>query len=201
VDTLHLTVSYGTHEVEYETACEEFTWHDTTYRTSGTYTFAYINAEGCSSVDTLYLTVNPSYNIIVYDTAIREHEFTFGDFVITPPDSGTYTYDFTFSTVNGCDSIVHLILYVQYNDGIEPHVLSNVEVYPNPAHSLLYIKGEEMSQIMIYNADGQLVYSTTEPVNNLHSVDVSRYATGNYFVKIVFGNKQTLTKKVIVSRK
>jgi hypothetical protein len=144
--------------------------------------------------------VNPSYNIIIYDTTIRGHEFTFEDFTVTPTDSGSYTYDFPHSTVEGCDSIVHLILYVQYNDGIESHDISNVEVYPNPAQSLLFIKGEDMSKIMIYNAEGQLVYVSNE-LYGLNSVDVSHYAAGQYFVKIVFGNKQTITRKVIVNRK
>ena len=38
VITLNLTVYHGTHNVETETVCESFTWHGTTYTTSGTYT-------------------------------------------------------------------------------------------------------------------------------------------------------------------
>ena len=57
MDTLKLTVYYGTHNVETETACDTFIWHGTTYTESGTYTYAYTDEHGCASVDTLILTV------------------------------------------------------------------------------------------------------------------------------------------------
>ena len=251
VDTLHLTVNYGTHNVETETACESYTWHGTTHTTSGTYTYAYSNAAGCASVDTLHLTVTPVYNIPVshemcqgesfnfhgttlttagtyvdtlqtvsgcdsvvtlvltvhptytvdvYDTAMLEHEYVFGDFTLTPHDTGVYTYDFQYSTVEGCDSLVHLILLVKNNDGVTSPALPDVEVYPNPAHTLLNIKGEGMRQILIYNADGKLVFTKESDGADLQQVDVSRYASGHYLVKIVFDNRKTVTCKVIVGR-
>lgn len=132
---------------------------------------------------------------------MREHEYTFGDFTTTPTDSGTYSYDFQHTTVNGCDSIVHLILYVQYNDGIAPYELMEVEVFPNPAHSVLNIKGEDIRQILIYNTDGQLVYTLNNLSLDIKTIDVSRFAAGQYLVKVLFGNKQIVTKKVIVNRK
>ncbi|MCR4878084.1 MAG: T9SS type A sorting domain-containing protein, partial [Bacteroidales bacterium] len=65
----------------------------------------------------------------------------------------------------------------------------------------LNIKGENMRKILIYNTDGQIVYFTDENVKDLQQVDVSRYAPGQYFVKIIFNNKQSVTKKVVVNRK
>ncbi|MBO6081043.1 MAG: T9SS type A sorting domain-containing protein, partial [Bacteroidales bacterium] len=255
--TLHLTINYGTHNVETETACESYTWHGATYTQTDTYTYAYNNADGCASVDTLHLTinhgtatdeyiticeselpytygdtvfevgtpelstvnyylltangcdsivtlhltVNPTYNIYVYDTAIREHEFTYGNFTITPADSGTYTYDFQYTTTDGCDSIIHLILYVQYNDGIALYEQPEVEIFPNPSNNVINIKGKGMTQIQIYNAEGQLVYSSDVKQSDLQTVDVSRYAAGQYLVKIQLGNKQTITRQVFVQRK
>ena len=67
--TLHLIVYYGTHNVVTETACESFVWHGTTYSTSGTYTYAYNNANGCASVDTLKLTVNYGTHNVETETA------------------------------------------------------------------------------------------------------------------------------------
>jgi hypothetical protein len=58
VDTLHLTINYGTHNSESQTACELYTWHGTTYTNSGVYTYSYTNGSSCASVDTLHLTVN-----------------------------------------------------------------------------------------------------------------------------------------------
>jgi hypothetical protein len=200
VDTLHLTVNHPVHSAITETSCDSFVWHDTVYTATGDYTYSHFDDNGCTQVDTLHLTVNPEYDITVYDTAMRHHEYTFNNMTITPADTGTFTYDFQETTVNGCDSIIHLVLYVQNNDGIEPFELSTVEVFPNPAHNLLNIKGNDIQQIQIYNADGKLVYST-KVATDWCTVDVSNIATGHYFVKVFFDNKQTVTRKVIIQRK
>jgi hypothetical protein len=47
-----------TYNSETQTACESYTWHGTTYTTSGNYVYSYTNAGGCASADTLHLTVN-----------------------------------------------------------------------------------------------------------------------------------------------
>ncbi len=62
-DTKHVDVLYGTHNVLTERACEVYIWHDQTYDTTGVYTYAYTNDEGCASVDTLYLSVNQNFQI------------------------------------------------------------------------------------------------------------------------------------------
>ena len=52
-----VTVHGGTHYVEEVRACNSYVWHGTTYINSGVYTYPYVNAHGCASVDTLNLTV------------------------------------------------------------------------------------------------------------------------------------------------
>ena len=61
VDTLHLTVNNPTHVALTETACGSYTWtagNGTTYTASGNYTYEHEDANGCTQVDTLHLTVN-----------------------------------------------------------------------------------------------------------------------------------------------
>lgn len=112
VDTLKLTINYGTHNVETETACESFTWtngNGQTYTTSGTYTHDYTNADGCASVDTLKLTVNPTYTVTdIRSVCPSEMPYTWNGITFNAP--GTHTV--TLSTVNGCDSVVTMILSV-----------------------------------------------------------------------------------------
>ncbi len=57
--TLNLTINYSNTGTEVQTACEEYTWHGSTYTAStNTPTYTEQNAVGCDSVVTLNLTVN-----------------------------------------------------------------------------------------------------------------------------------------------
>ena len=108
VDTLHLTINYGTHNVFDTTVCEAYEWHGTTYTTSDTYTYEYTNNNGCASVDTLHLTVNyGTHN--VFDTTVCEAYEWHGTTYTT---SDTYTYEYTNN--NGCASVDTLHLTVNY---------------------------------------------------------------------------------------
>ena len=56
-----LTINNPTHVAYNETACESYTWtsgNGETYTTSGNYTYSHTDANGCTQVDTLHLTVN-----------------------------------------------------------------------------------------------------------------------------------------------
>ncbi len=67
VVTLHLTLNSPTHQSLAITACESYTWtsgNGQTYTTSGDYTYAHTDANGCTQVDTLHLTVGYSNYII-----------------------------------------------------------------------------------------------------------------------------------------
>ena len=108
VDTLHLTIHYGTHNIETETACESYTWNGQTYTTYGTYTFSYNNAAGCASVDTLHLTVNYGTHNVETETACESYTWN-GQTYTT---SGTYNFE--YNNYNGCASVDTLHLTVNY---------------------------------------------------------------------------------------
>jgi hypothetical protein len=70
VDTLILTINNATYNATTVTADNLYTWNNTTYTTSGTYTHSYTNANGCASVDTLYLTIDTNVTVnMLNDTA------------------------------------------------------------------------------------------------------------------------------------
>ena len=112
-------------------------------------------------------------------------------------ESGDYTQ--TFPAANGCDSTVTLHLTITV--GMDEHVLPDIEVYPNPASSTLNIKGQDMRLISIYNTDGKPVYSTDGLTSDLKQVDVSRFAAGQYYVKVTLVDNRDITKKVIIKRR
>ena len=104
--TLHLTINPSVTNLVEATACDSYTWNDSTYTTSGEYTQTFTAANGCDSVVTLYLTVNESKHTDT--TAGSCGSYTWNDETYTT--SGEYTQ--TFTAANGCDSVVTLHLTI-----------------------------------------------------------------------------------------
>ncbi len=81
----------------------------TTTSTTGTYIDTLTTVNGCDSIITTNLTVNPTYAVSVFDTICANQNYTLpgGATVNT-----TGTYIDTLTTVNGCDSIITTSLTV-----------------------------------------------------------------------------------------
>ena len=63
--------------------------------------------------------------------------------------------------------------------------LSELVIYPNPAHTEITITAQKISSISITNLLGQTVYLQTAPANcHLLQVNVAALPTGIYFVKV-----------------
>lgn len=83
------------------------------------------------------------------------------------------------------------------NAGVEEDEAASAMVYPNPASGNIYIQGEGISNVMIYNSNGQLVYSNATVNDNLN-VDSSAFENGLYVVKVTDVNGETYYKKIVV---
>ena len=106
ITTLHLTINHSVTNSFEVTACDSYTWNDSTYTTSGEYTQTFTAANGCDSIVTLQLTVNPSVSDIIAVTICDS--YTWNETTYT--SSGEYIQNFT--AANGCDSIVTLQLTI-----------------------------------------------------------------------------------------
>ena len=72
VVTLHLTINRPAHNSINVEACETYTWtsgNGQTYTISGDYTYAHPDANGCTQVDTLHLTILESPDATIIATA------------------------------------------------------------------------------------------------------------------------------------
>ena len=108
VTTLHLTINPSVTELVEATACDFYTWNDSTYTTSGEYIQTFTAANGCDSVVTLHLTVNSSVTEFVEATACDSYLWNDSSYTV----SGDYTK--TFTAANGCDSTVTLHLTINH---------------------------------------------------------------------------------------
>ncbi len=126
--TLNLTVHPMYNHTETETICQNelpYTWQDTTFAvgtTSGEYVFTRSTMNGCDSVVKLNLTVHPMYNHTETETICQsELPYTWRDTTFAVgTTSGEYI--FTRSTVNGCDSIVKLSLYIRPREDTQEQI-------------------------------------------------------------------------------
>lgn len=68
-----------------------------------------------------------------------------------------------------------------------------VNIYPNPTKDILHVEAENITNIQVYNALGQLMTTTTNT-----DIPVSSYSEGLYTVSVTFTDGRVLTRKVMV---
>lgn len=76
--------------------------------------------------------------------------------------------------------------------------LEDVSVFPNPATTILNVLNAEDASIQVYDVLGKLILSKTD-IALQEQLDVSRFQTGTYFLKISKDNMVT-TKRFIISK-
>ena len=88
--------------------CDWYTWNDSTYTASGTYTYSFADEHGCTQVDTLHLTIYNATNL-VYEVDTCDW-YRWNDSTYTA--SGTYTYG--FADEHGCTQVDTLHLTINH---------------------------------------------------------------------------------------
>ena len=94
------------------TGANTYVWSNTstnasiTVSSAGSYTVTGTDANGCSNIATKTVAVNPTYNIPLTHSICEGESYNFHGQNITT--AGTYTH--TMQTVNGCDSVLTLVV-------------------------------------------------------------------------------------------
>ena len=188
--TLHLTIHQSAATEFTAETCDSYVWDDSTFTVSGDYVRTYPTVHGCDSVVTLHLTVYPSVtNEVLVSCPDSCYEWN-GQLYCA---SGDYTQ--VLQTVHGCDSTV--LMHLTITVGIEdPVVDRNLQVYPNPTNGLLSIRGTSFSQVLLFDAYGKRI-GVWNAEGELTQIDLSSYAPGVYFVKVMDKQQIVGVKKVI----
>ena len=162
---------------------------------AGTYTQNLQTVNGCDSIVTLNLTVNPAYNITI-DASINEGE-TYEENGFSESEAGTYVH--TLQAENGCDSVITLNLTVNSSSSLNDVIANAIEVslYPNPANAYTTLKVEalkEQTPVYLFDIQGRKL---KEYIMNIGQetlrIDLGDLPKGVYTVML--GNT---TKKLIV---
>jgi hypothetical protein len=119
ITTLLLRVNRVYNDTIYDTICQynnydQYNFDTTAINQSGDYIF--INHDtttnGCDSITTLLLRVNPAYYDTIYDTICQYDIYNKYNFNIIPADAGVVISSQYLKTADGCDSVVTLYLTV-----------------------------------------------------------------------------------------
>ena len=193
--TLNLTINPVANTTLSVTICNGTTYTENGFNVSeaGTYTQNLQTVNGCDSIVTLNLTINPTYNITI-DASINEGE-TYEENGFSESEAGTYVH--TLQSEFGCDSVITLNLTV--NSSLNDVVANAVEVslYPNPARAYTMLKVEglkEQTPVYLFDIQGRkLKEYVLNAAQQTLRIDASDLPKGVYTITI--GNT---TKKLIV---
>ena len=184
---------------------------------SVTLTYNYTDANNCSGSATSTFTINaaPAATLGAFtDVCLQAAAFaltgglpaggsysgtgvTGGNF--NPATAGVGPEAITYTvTANGCTDVASQNITVEDCAGIEEAAAFGLEIYPNPASSIVTIKtGKDVTFSMI-SEDGKLVYPVSSlSMNTETQLQVSHLAKGVYFLQFN-GAQGNLVQKVIV---
>lgn len=175
----------------------------------GTYQVSYLSAEGCDSVVTLNLTVNPlpDNGVFVQDLELvceqSGAEYQWFDCESNLPIKNAANQSFAPSdaqsyyatvTLNNCS--VNTECASTLNVGIPDVTQSQFSIYPNPASSEIRVKCSPGSIVRIYNLEGKVIneFKAMSDSNTFKSLPES----GMYIIQIQSGSSIVLNQKLII---
>ena len=163
---------------------------------AGTYTATVTDANQATA--TASVTIHDAeYNIEI--AIVTGGSYTWHDTTYT--ESGDYTW--SGQSINGCDSVVTLHLYITPTDttNIANYDGSDLTLYPNPTTGIVTVRltpetynlKPEIHLFDIYGRRLQMMSVTDETTQ----INMSNYATGIYIVKLVNSGKVVAVREVV----
>ncbi|MBP5400616.1 MAG: T9SS type A sorting domain-containing protein [Bacteroidales bacterium] len=226
VVTLHLTINVADTTEFTETACGSYVWNDEVYEESGDYVQTFANANGCDSVVTLHLTVI-TINTEVLVTTTEEldawslevmqegaeyqwidcetNETIEGEVHqrFNPAISGQYACVITMGECTDTTECIDVTI-----SGIDDYADGILSLYPNPTTGMVNVQftmnnvqlgAGEIQVLDVYGRvlDAVDISDARSASVQTVQIDLSHYATGVYFVRMVNGGKVMAVRKVV----
>ncbi|MEE0900428.1 MAG: T9SS type A sorting domain-containing protein, partial [Bacteroidales bacterium] len=184
--TLNVNPIYNTELTA--TICEGSVYTENNFNVSeaGVYTQNLTSVNGCDSIVTLTVSVNPTFDTTINAT-INTGE-TYAEFGFNESESGTYFQN--LQTVNGCDSTITLNLTVN-SSLYDVAELAEITFYPNPTSGKVTFS-KEIEKIEVIDNIGKIVmrfFDTNE-------INIETLPSGAYYLRMTIGDK-TIMRKVI----
>ena len=81
-------------------------------------------------------------------------------------------------------------------DDVAENNENGVVIYPNPVKDVLTVKAENISQVAVYNAIGQMVFNKSVDSSEV-TINLDGFDSGVYLVRVV-ADGNAITRKVSV---
>ena len=156
-----------------KTACDSYTWNDHTYTTSNDYTQTFTAANGCDSVVTLHLTINPLLTFSDETTICANLlPYTFHGHVFNTGGTQTGTVP---SVVTGCDSTWTLTVNV--------NPMPTLSVTNKTQTGLIY--GDNIATIEITNTNSNLTVTPAGTYSHIqYNGNITKTITSSDYLSV-----------------
>ena len=169
------------------TICEGQVYTENNFNVSeaGVYTQTLTSVNGCDSIVTLTVSVNPTFDTTINAT-INLGE-TYAEFGFNESEAGTYVQN--LQTVNGCDSTITLVLSV--NSSLIDIEETEISLYPNPTKSEITFS-QAIEKIEVIDLTGKAILTFT----NAKTINIESLPAGAYYLRLTNEEKTSLQKVI-----
>ncbi|MBQ5892298.1 MAG: T9SS type A sorting domain-containing protein [Bacteroidales bacterium] len=169
------------------TICEGSVYTENGFNVSetGVYTQTHTSVNGCDSIVTLTVSVNPTFDTTINAT-INPGE-TYAEFGFNESEAGTYVQN--LQTEAGCDSTITLILTV--NSSLLETEIEEISFYPNPTDSKVNFS-QAIEKVEVIDLTGKAILT----FSNVRTINIESLASGAYYLRLT-NDEKTIMQKVI----
>jgi hypothetical protein len=215
----------GTVTLDAQNVGSTYLWSDASVNqtlvvsTTGNYFCSVTDANGCSSSDTVMITINIPPSVTGTAASLVVCVDDAADALTGTPNGGTWsgagvtgssfdpgvagignhTLTYSFTDVNNCTSTATVDVLVNACVGIDEHASVNgTSLFPNPSNGNVQIMLTDASLVTVYNSIGQSVM-TVQLTDGTHTLDMTGFAEGTYFVHTQ-NSKGVSTQRLMISK-
>ena len=102
-----------------------------------------------------------------------------------------------FGQNNNVFTYSYSVEFIYNNADVEETSLNGFNVYPNPARNQINIEGQNICEVFIYNALGQIIYSKS---GDIETINTSSFDEGLYVVNVKDINGNSASQRIVIVR-
>ena len=169
------------------TICQGLVYTENGFNVSeaGVYTQTLTSVNGCDSIVTLTLNVNPTFDTTINAT-INVGE-TYAEFGFNESEAGTYVQN--LQSEAGCDSTITLVLSV--NSSLIDIEETKITFYPNPTDSKITFS-QKIEKVEVIDLTGKTIFTFT----NAKTINIESLPSGAYYLRLTNEEKTTMQKVI-----